>query len=92
METFPKYHLEDTPNLLLELKSEVSELKSLIIRLMGNNNDQTPMPNGYMSVKQAVPYFNQNEAWIRRACVACKIKGAKKQGRNWTIPKNAELI
>lgn len=44
---------------------------------------------GYMTVKEAARYMNRSESLIRKLCSRGKIKGVKKIGTNWLIPKKA---
>ena len=44
---------------------------------------------GYMTVKEAARYLNRSESLVRKLCSQEKIKGVKKIGTNWLIPKKA---
>lgn len=94
METLnlPPIHLEDVPKIVWELRNDLKDIHSLLSRMLGQSDNIDDKIVGYMTTKDAVEYFGKDENWIRRQCSNRKIKGATKMGKDWMIPKNAELI
>lgn len=44
----------------------------------------------YISVKEAAALWEVSERWVQQLCEENRIKGVRRFGRSWMIPKDAE--
>ena len=46
----------------------------------------------YTTIREAAAELGLEESWVRRLCIAGRIVGAVKVGRDWMIPKPVKRV